>query len=138
MVEFRQRFEEFLSRRDGDEKTKIIQEYKFDGANPPGSKFLIPDVRTVSFGTKIEHPSHAKDHQECVELSAWYGRSGSMVCTEKDGRSTIIGIIQGGEEASDCNLILLFNTEMTEWWNAATELGESPDTQAIGRRFVMA
>ncbi len=65
---------------------------KFDDANPPGSGFLIPDMRTVSFGTNIEHPSCAKDHQECVELSAWYGRSGSMVCTEKDGRSTIIGI----------------------------------------------
>merc|ERR1711939_467187 len=98
--------------------------------NPPGSGFLIPDMRTVSFGTNIEHPSCAKDHQECVELSAWYGRSGSMVCTEKDGRSTIIGIIQGGEDVSDCNLILLFSTEMTEWWNAATDLGESSDPQA--------
>jgi hypothetical protein len=34
--------------------------------------------------------------------------------------------------------MVLFNTDMEKWWNAATDLGESSDTQAIGRRVVMA
>ncbi|KAL6247993.1 hypothetical protein RBB50_005341 [Rhinocladiella similis] len=139
LKEFQEQFVMFLTRRHLDDQTKILQKYELDKDNPPESEFLMPNARTVSFGTNIRHPSNAKYHQECVELSAWEGRSGSMVCTEKDGKSAIIGIIQGGERTSDYNLVLLFNTEMTEWWNAATDIGEGleSDPQAISRRCVM-
>ena len=109
MDAFRRLFEEFYSRRHDDEKVKITDRYvsygipstyflltlspqKFSDANPPGIGFLKAHMRSISFGTKIGRPHEAKDHQVCVELSAWYGRSGSMVCAEKDGSSVVIGM----------------------------------------------
>ncbi|KIW90437.1 uncharacterized protein Z519_09083 [Cladophialophora bantiana CBS 173.52] len=105
--------------------------------SPTRPEFLLANMRTVSFGTKIGHPSEAKHHQGCLELSAWYGRSGPMVCAEKDGSSVIIGMVQGGTKDSDCNLILLFNTEMRDWLQAATDLRESLNTHAIRRCVVV-
>ncbi|OQU94229.1 hypothetical protein CLAIMM_00614 [Cladophialophora immunda] len=136
--ELRQRFTAFYSKRQRDEQLKISHRYEFSDTNPPGAKFLEPNKRTISFGTNIGFPHDAKEHQACVELSAWYGRSGSMVCAEKDGSSVVIGIVQGGEEGSDCNLILLFNTEMRQWLAAATELGNGAGQQDITKRVVMA
>ncbi|OAL33314.1 hypothetical protein AYO20_07476 [Fonsecaea nubica] len=137
MEELRERFAEFLSRRQQDEKAEISQRYEFNDANPPGIEFLQANRRTISFGMKMGIPSQTKEHQACAELSAWYGRSGSMVCAEKDGRSVVIGIVQGGEQTSDGNLIMLFNTNMQEWWTAATELGNSAGAQDISKRVVM-
>jgi len=82
-----------------------------------------------------------------------------MVCAEKDGRPVVIGMgklpfsctqkakhtsdnrtspVQGGYPTSDCNLILLFNTEMGDWLNAATDSAENEDPVHIGKRVVMA
>ncbi|KIW13834.1 hypothetical protein PV08_06614 [Exophiala spinifera] len=142
MNEFRERFKSFFNRRSHEEKAMITQEWNFDDECQPESEFLAPNTRTISFGTKIEHPDMAKEHQECIELSAWYGRSGSMVCTKldkQDAKPKIIGIIQGGEDSPDRNFILLFNTEMSEWWEAATDLRESsdPNPVVISKRIVM-
>jgi hypothetical protein len=69
-----------------------IRRQNYNGDKPPSPDFLQADMRTVSFGTKIDHPPDAKANQECVELSAWYGRSGSMVCAVRDGRPVVVGM----------------------------------------------
>ncbi|KAJ9627365.1 hypothetical protein H2204_009776 [Knufia peltigerae] len=137
MEEFKTVFGMFFNRRQDREKARIRQDYNFSADNPPESTFLKQDRRTVSFGTHIGHAENAKPYQKCVELSAWHGRSGSMVCTVIGGKARIIGMIQGGNPESDCNHFVLLNTEMQQWLNAATAPCVNADQQEKNRRIVM-
>ncbi|KIW66204.1 hypothetical protein PV04_08404 [Phialophora macrospora] len=85
-------------------------------------------------------------HQVSLNLSAWFGRSGSMVCTREksgvDGEESqvyVYGVVFGGSSASRSNVMNLFTEEMKPWFESA--LAFDPDWKEhpidFDRRFLL-
>ncbi|OCT45998.1 hypothetical protein CLCR_00518 [Cladophialophora carrionii] len=147
LSELREWLAKFFSRRHSDENKEIISRYNYnDATHSPGLEFLTANNRTVSFGTKIGHHPDANLHQECVELSAWYDRSGSMVCAERerDRRPVVIdpSLVQGdtGDKDSDRNTSSWYsNTEIDRMvaCDYCTELGMRSDPEQLSKRVTV-
>ncbi|OQV05898.1 hypothetical protein CLAIMM_10554 [Cladophialophora immunda] len=126
----------------------IAQRYLYDENHPPAVDFLKTNRRTVSFGKMDEFAETGfppQSYQVSLNLSAWYGRSGSMVFSRGnagvDGEEShvqVYGLIVGGSSETNHNVMTLFTEEMRGWLEKAfhSELEEHPID--FSRRFVMA
>ena len=102
-------------------RNMVKQQHRYDESIPqPMESFLKADERTVSFGKIKYSPELRKKASSCfINLSAWHGRSGGMVCSQADGIVKVCGVISGGNAERDPNIIVLFTEEMKEWFTAA-------------------
>ncbi|KIW41510.1 uncharacterized protein PV06_07060 [Exophiala oligosperma] len=140
----------FFLRQPSKVQADIYQKYKFDATTTPNLKFLAVSQRTVSFGTLEQFAPTGEEeqtYQVSISISAWYGRSGSMVCTREnggvDGREnqvSVHGIIKGGSTKSDYNVMILFEENMKSWLDKALSFhpDESEHPVDFSERFIMA
>ncbi|KIX92025.1 uncharacterized protein Z520_12240 [Fonsecaea multimorphosa CBS 102226] len=129
----------YWSRQSLEVQAKIHREYGLNAITKPSTDFLKPNQRTVCFGTLDEaslRRINRADYRVDINLSAWYGRSGSMVCYCPTGEKSvrICGLVAGGTPDSDQNYMVLFTDEMKDWF--ANALGPH-DESDFHQRFVM-
>ncbi|KAK5441930.1 hypothetical protein LTS15_011195 [Exophiala xenobiotica] len=102
-------------------RNMIKQQHRYnESIPPPMASFLKADRRTVSFG-KIKYSQELREKaSSCfINLSAWHGRSGGMVCSQANGIVKVWGVVAGGNAERDPNTMVLFTEEMKEWFIAA-------------------
>ncbi|EXJ84603.1 hypothetical protein A1O3_05273 [Capronia epimyces CBS 606.96] len=148
---FRSDWKGFFHRQLDSVQNDIRRRYEYDGDHPPPLKFLRAGRRTVSFGGLDELVGtgfpHQQTHQVSLNLSAWYGRSGSMVCTREksdvegaESQVHVHGLIYGGSSASNYNVMTRFTRQMEGWFEKA--LSFDPDLEEhpvdFSQRFVVA
>jgi hypothetical protein len=120
-VSFNLFWTDFYLRQSPVTRNMIEQQHGYNESTPPPmASFLKANERTVSFGKIKYSPELRKKTSSCfIDLSAWHGRIGGMVCSQSNGIAKVCGVVSGGNPEREPNIMVLFTEEMKEWFTAA-------------------